>query len=154
MRRIKLLLLCDLSLELTELAIRAMRMPQTRAMTPSAGQMERLARRNQNGPTVRNRFGTLIHRALIAVDVQDAMNGVLSVLALVVGLLLLGNAKHPGISPDRLCVKGETQQTAKKQASLDTPASSPGPTFEAARWYALLDSLEDTGPKEGSTFWR
>jgi hypothetical protein len=82
------------------------------------------------------------------------MNGVLAVLALVVGLLLLGNAKHSGISPDRLCVKSETQQTAKKQVSLDTPASSPGPTFEAARWYALLDSLEDNEPKEGSTFWR
>jgi hypothetical protein len=106
------------------------------------------------GPTVRNFFGTPIHRALIAIDVQDAMNGVLAVLALVVGLFLLGNAKHPGISPDRLCVKGETQQTAKMQVSLDTPPSSPGPTFEAARWYALLDSLEDNGPKEGSTFWR
>jgi hypothetical protein len=82
------------------------------------------------------------------------MNGVLAVLALVVGLLMLGNAKHPGISPDRLCVKGETQQTAKMHVSLDTPPSAPGPTFEAARWYALLDSLEDNGPKGGSMFWR
>ena len=77
-------------------------------------------------------FGTLIHRVLIAVDVQGAMRGVVAILAVVVGLLLLVSAKHAGILPEGLLVRAEA-----REAEPSTPL-----TFEAARWRAFLESLE------------
>ena len=83
---------------------------------------------------------TLTHRVLSAVDVQRAVRGVVAILAVVVGLLLLVGAKHAGILPDGLVVKAEAREATERQAGLG--ASSPGLTFEAARWRAFLDSLE------------
>ena len=77
-------------------------------------------------------FGTLIHRALSAVDVQRAMRGVMAILAVVVGLLLLVGAKHAGILPEGLLVRAEAREAAP----------SPPLTFEAARWRAFLEGLE------------
>jgi hypothetical protein len=85
-------------------------------------------------------FGTFIHRALSAVDVQGAMCGVMAILTVVVGLLLLVSAKHAGILPESMFAKAEAREATQRQAGLD--ASSPGLTFEAARWRAFLDSLE------------
>ena len=83
---------------------------------------------------------TLIHRVLSAIDVQGAMRGVMAIFAVVVGLLLLVSAKHAGILTEGLLVKAEAREPTQRQAGLD--ASSLGLTFEAARWRALLDSLE------------
>ena len=82
---------------------------------------------------------TLIHRVLSAVGVQGAMRGVMAIIAVVVGLLLVG-AKHAGILPEGLIVKAEAREATERQAGLG--ASSPPLTFEAARWRAFLDSLE------------
>ena len=75
---------------------------------------------------------TLIHRVLSAVDVQGAMRRVMTILAVVVGLLLLVGAKHAGILPEALLVKAEAREAAP----------SPPVTFEATRWRAFLESLE------------
>jgi hypothetical protein len=83
-------------------------------------------------------FGTLIHRALIATEVQDAMSGVLAILV-VLGLLVLVSAKH---APDGLRATAEAREATKRPAGLDIHSSSPGQTFEAARWRTRLDSLE------------
>ena len=80
---------------------------------------------------------TLVHRVLSAVG---AMRGVMANIAVVVGLLLLVGAKHAGILPEGLIVKAEAREATERQAGLG--ASSPGLTFEAARWRAFLDSLE------------
>ena len=80
---------------------------------------------------------TLVHRVLSTVG---AMRGVMANIAVVVGLLLLVGAKHAGILPEGLLVKAEAREATQRQAGLD--ASSPGQSFEAARWRALLDSLE------------
>ena len=85
-------------------------------------------------------LGTFIHRVLSAVDVQGAMRGVMAILTVVVGLLLLVSAKHAGILPESMFAKAEAREATQRQAGLD--ASSPGLTFEAARWRAFLDSLE------------
>jgi len=65
------------------------------------------------------------------------MSGVLAVLV-VVGLLALVSAKH---APEGVRANAEAREATERQASL-THASLPGRTFEAARWRALLDSLE------------
>ena len=84
---------------------------------------------------------TRTHSVLSAVDVQRAVRGgVMAILAVVVGLLLLVGAKHAGILPDGLLVKAEAREATERQPGLG--ASSPGLTFEAARWRAFLDSLE------------
>ena len=83
---------------------------------------------------------TLIHKVLSAIDVQRAMRGAMAIPVVVVGLLLLVSAKHAGLLPDGLLVKAEAHEATERQAGLD--ASSPGLTFEAARWRALLESLE------------
>jgi len=80
---------------------------------------------------------TLVHRVLSTVG---AMRGVMANIAVVVGLLLLVGAKHAGILPEGLIVKAEAREATERQAGLG--ASSPGLTFEAARWRAFLDSLE------------
>ena len=82
---------------------------------------------------------TLIHRVLSAADVQDATRGVTAIIAVVASLLLVG-AKHAGVLPEGLIVMAEAREATQRQAGLG--ASSPGLTFEAARWRAFLDSLE------------
>ena len=67
------------------------------------------------------------------------MRGAIAILV-VVGFLLLVSAKHAGILPEGLLVKAEAREATQRQAGLD--AFSPGQSFEAARWRALLDSLE------------
>jgi len=84
-------------------------------------------------------FGTLLHRVLIAAEVQHAMRGVLAILAVVMGLLALVSAKH---APDGLHVRAEAREAKEPQPGLDVRTSIPAPTFEAARWRALLDVLE------------
>ena len=81
---------------------------------------------------------TLTHRVLSAIDVQGAMRGAMTIIAVVVGLLLLVSAKHAGILPDGLLVKAEAREATERQPGLG--ASLPGLTFEAARWRAFLDS--------------
>lgn len=66
------------------------------------------------------------------------MSGVLAILV-VVGLLVLVSAKH---APEGLSASVEAGEATERQAGLDTHSYSPGQTFEAARWHALLDSLE------------
>jgi hypothetical protein len=66
------------------------------------------------------------------------MSGVLAILV-VLGLLVLVSAKH---APDGLRATAEAREATKRQAGLDTHSSSPGQTFEAARWRTLLESLE------------
>ena len=66
-------------------------------------------------------FGTLIHRALSAVDVQRAMRGAMAILAVVVGLLLLVGAKHAGILPDGLLEKAEAREATERSQVLAHP---------------------------------
>jgi hypothetical protein len=65
------------------------------------------------------------------------MSGVLAILV-VVGLVLV-SANH---APDGLRAEAEAREATERQAGFDTHSSSPGRTFEAERWRALLDSLE------------
>ena len=55
----------------------------------------------------------------------------MGIIAVVVGLLLLVGTNHAGILPDGLIVKAEAREATERQPGLG--ASSPGPTFEAAR---------------------
>jgi hypothetical protein len=80
------------------------------------------------------------------------MNGVLAVLALVVDLLLLGDAKHSGISPRSTVREGRDAADREKAGQSRHPGIL-ARTDDRSR-KVPLDSLEDDGPKEGSTFWR
>jgi hypothetical protein len=66
------------------------------------------------------------------------MRCVLAILV-VVGLLVLVSAKH---APEGLRASAEAGEATERRAGLDSHSYSPERTFEAARWRALLDSLE------------